>query len=64
MLAYKAKKNSVNALMNETRSKFYNDFVQDNSGNQRSLFSAVFHKGPVLAPCFFLSMHSSSVHDC
>ena len=41
MLAYKAKKNSVNALMNETRCKFYNDFVQDNSTNQRSLFSAV-----------------------
>ncbi|XP_068741951.1 uncharacterized protein [Montipora capricornis] len=41
MLAYKAKKNSVNALMNETRCKFYNDFVQDNSTNQRSIFSAV-----------------------
>ena len=27
--------------MNETRCKFYNDFVQDNSSNQRSLFSAV-----------------------
>ena len=27
--------------MNETRCKFYNDFVQDNSTNQRSLFSAV-----------------------
>ena len=40
MLTYKAKKNSVNALMNETRCKFYNDFVQDNSSNQRSLFSA------------------------
>ena len=41
MLAFKAKKNSVNALMNETGCKFYNDFVQDNSSNQRSLFSAV-----------------------
>lgn len=40
MLAYKAKKNNANALMNEARCTFYHDFIEDNSRNQRSLFSA------------------------
>ena len=40
MLAYKAKKNDGNALMNEARRKFYHNFIQDNSCSQRHLFSA------------------------
>ena len=40
MLAYKAKKNDANALMNEARRKFYHNFIQDNSSSQRQLFSA------------------------
>ena len=40
MLAYKAKKNDANALMNEARCKFYHNFIQDNSSSQRHLFSA------------------------
>ena len=39
MLAYKAKKNDANALMNEARRKFYHNFIQDNSSSQRQLFS-------------------------
>ena len=40
VLAYKAKKNIANALMKEARCKFYHDFIEDNSSNQRSFFSA------------------------
>ena len=40
MLAYKTKKNDVNALMNEARRKFYHNFIQDNSSSQRNLFLA------------------------
>ena len=40
MLAYKAKKNDANALMNEARRKFYHNFIQDNNSSQRQLFSA------------------------
>ena len=40
MLAYKAKKNDANALMNEARRKFYHNFIQDNSSSQRHLFLA------------------------
>ena len=39
MLAYKAKKNDANALMNEARCKFHHNFLQDNSSSQRHLFS-------------------------
>ena len=40
MLAYKAKRNDANALMNEARCKFYHNFLQDNSSSQRHLFLA------------------------
>ena len=40
MLAYKTKKNNANALMNEARRKFRHNFIEDNSNNQRRLFSA------------------------
>ena len=40
MLAYKAKTNNANALMNEARRKFYHNFIEDNSNNQRRLFLA------------------------
>ena len=40
MLAYKAKTNNANALMNEARPKFYHNFIEDNSNNQRRLFLA------------------------
>ena len=36
----KQKKNNANALMNEARRKFYHNFIEDNSNNQRRLFSA------------------------
>ena len=41
MLAYKVKKNNVNALMNKARCKFYHNFIQDNSNSQCHLFLAV-----------------------
>ena len=41
MLAYKAKKNNTNSLMNQVRCKFYHDLIEDNSDNQRNLFSSV-----------------------
>ena len=40
MLAYKAKKDNANALMNEAKRKFYHNFIEDNSNSQRRLFSA------------------------
>ena len=39
MLAYKAKKNNTNAVMNEARPKFYHNFIQDNSSSQRRSYS-------------------------
>ena len=36
----KQKRNNANALMNEARHKFYHNFIEDNSNNQRRLFSA------------------------
>ena len=40
MLDYKAKKNYVNQIMNEARITFYQDFIENNSTDQRKLFIA------------------------
>ena len=39
-LAYKAIKNKTNNLMNEARKSFFKEFVEENSTDQRKLFSA------------------------
>ena len=39
-LAYKAIKNKTNNLMNEARKSFFKEFVEENSTDQRELFSA------------------------
>ena len=39
-LAYKAIRNKTNNLMNEARKSFFKEFVEENSTDQRKLFSA------------------------
>ena len=40
MLNYKSIKNRTNKLMNDARCQFYQDFILENSSNQRRLFAA------------------------
>jgi len=57
MMAYKKIKNLTNRLMNEARRQYYQDFINDNSENQRKLFAAantLMNQGKnntVLPPC-------------
>ncbi|XP_022791543.1 uncharacterized protein LOC111330846 [Stylophora pistillata] len=57
MLSYKKIKNTTNRLMNEARSQYYHDFINDNSSNQKKLFAAANtllnqrKKNTVLPPC-------------
>lgn len=39
--SYKIKKNMTNRLMNEARTQFYQNFVDENNTNQKNLFTAV-----------------------
>jgi hypothetical protein len=38
--SYKIKKNKTNQLINEARSLFYQNFIEDNNSNQQNLFTA------------------------
>ena len=41
MKSYKIKKNMTNRLMNEARTQFYQNFIEENNTNQKNLFTAV-----------------------
>lgn len=57
MLSYKRIKNKTNRLMNDARCAYYQDFINDNSTNQKKLFAAANtllnqgKKNTVLPPC-------------